>query len=165
MKKFFYMLVVMICIIMCSCKVADHYNEEKRHHFYPDPSNTLENFTEVETQQILNAFDIVVPVHETNTYVRSVTKEINRDNISSIVYIIEIGGVNDYVAFFENNIHLVWENGLAGRSMNETLIGDQTSYYITYVHRFYDMEDPYKGDGVTPEGLDELYVQLKKARE
>ena len=90
---------------------------------------TISEFTPDEANDILNAFDIIIPEDEKNARLVSFIRGDRYDKITS--YIIEIDGINDYNAFFTAN-----SDRELGRSVNETdTRNTDTKYYITYHER------------------------------
>ena len=94
----------------------------------------LSDFTPDEQQQILDAFHITVPAQEQDACVSAFLRSNRNEKMCS--YVIEIGGVSDYDAFFAANAARD-----LGQSVNETGVPDpKKQYYITYNVHF--VQDP-----------------------
>ena len=94
----------------------------------------LSDFTPDEQQQILDAFHITVPAQEQDACVSAFLRSNRNEKMCS--YVIEIGGVSDYDAFFAANAARD-----LGHSVNETRVPDpKKQYYITY--NVYFVQDP-----------------------
>ena len=94
----------------------------------------LSDFTPDEQRQILDAFHITVPAQEPDARVTAFLRSNRNEKLCS--YVIEIGGVSDYDAFFAANAARD-----LGQSVNETGVPDpKKRYYITYNVHF--VQDP-----------------------
>ena len=102
------------------------------------------SLTEEEQNELLEAFNVIIPENERDAFIYSfgVASFYSDANArpEQYEYFIEIDGVDDYFAFYEENSHRVGDNGLLGRSKNENRHMDENfkptkkgeKYLLTY---------------------------------
>lgn len=116
-----------ILIYLLIGKIADSFS---KHHFIAVNSNVdiISEFTQEEQNDILEAFDVVIPESESGARLASFMRNNRYGDLTG--YVIEIDGVKDYGGFFSAN-----SGRNMGASLNETDPRENKSpeyYYITY---------------------------------
>lgn len=132
--SFFALVASFILLVGCTLKP----NHELKH-CVGVPRDALTSFLPEDMTKLYNAFNIVIPVNETDLYVHSFSRQIS-DYVGewhTISFTIEIGGVKDYDAFYTANAHRIADNGEKGKAMNEFLTNG-SNFYLTYVELLYD---------------------------
>lgn len=166
-------LVLSICFAGCSIyssieNPTKASSEPKHVLSWLSRKDLLTDFTDDEEKSILEAFNVVIPENE-NAYVYSLCFYEENDYPTQsdgyINFILEIGGVEDYEAFFEANTSRIKENGLAGISYNELFEEYPPKYYITYWEMF--SSNPKwrpEEDKEMASALETLWEELSEAR-
>jgi len=123
-------------IIGIGLKLYDFYaNKELRHYF--ENANCITSLTSDEQDMILSAFDIVIPKEETDAFVSAFGKS------KDYIYFVEFDSVKNNQNFYASNIHRIEENGISGRSVNETT-NDNGEFYLTYAENIFPRDNSEK---------------------
>ena len=135
------LLTASVQVVRCSNRVVSREMEATKHILSPPYGEALlSDFTEDEEKRLLEAFNVCIPENEENARVLNFCK-CERNSYSEqsegyLVFIIEIDGVEDYKAFFEENSSRVGEKGFYSGSLNENFGYYPPKYFITYYERF-----------------------------
>lgn len=135
------LLTTVVQIVRCSNRVVSREMAAPKHIFSPPYGEAVfSDFTEDEEKRLLEAFNVCIPENEENACVLNFCKyERNGSSEQSegyLVFMIEIDGVEDYKAFFEENSSRVWEKGFYSGSLNENFGYYSPKYFITYYEKF-----------------------------
>ncbi len=121
---------------MCSCNsdnASDHQPIQNHIISFYDEAEWIYDFSDAESKELLQIFNISIPAAEENAYIYSIGRI---DGDVSVMYFIEIGGINDYETFFSINSEDPYRSGVLTLSVNEIYGNRDPSYYITYSQHF-----------------------------
>lgn len=104
------------------------YNSDDEYSFITDIEKT-------EQTEIFDILNITIPENETEAFIYSFGYKEGKSKNGSFTFVIEIGGVKDYKAFFEANPDIKSLNQFHGNQIyEEEKLG--TDYFVTYVKHF-----------------------------
>lgn len=104
------------------------YNSDDEYSFITDIEKT-------EQTEIFDILNITIPENETEAFIYSFGYKEGNSKNGSFTFVIEIGGVKDYKAFFEANPDIKSLNQTYGNLIyEEEKLG--TDYFVTYVKHF-----------------------------
>ena len=141
--KFTAIAGVIILILLAVLRLADYVVNKEPEHYFGDKAQYIENITATEQEELLSAFNLVIPDEEKKAYIRYFGKMTFSENYT--VYFVEFDGTESFDAFYSVNPNRqLWVNQTAG-------VKEDT--YLTYAikvlgeeqenHKYYKLFEDY----------------------
>lgn len=148
-------LLLILPVVLCSCVVSNDPSAKKHIIDFYDEDECVNIFSEEESEELLQIFNITIPDNENNAYIHSLARV---EGDSSVTYFLNIDGVADYEAFFAANADVPDGSEVLTLSVNQIYGYTEADYYITY-SQFFSNSMVEHSDEIKPifEALNELY--------